>query len=121
MTKAQKRALVIELVGAWQVPLYLGGWQVKVYFPGRITEVASCASEPEYMTCTLRFNLKRMPDDPAEIRELVCHEMSHPMVEALADLANRGARRNPERKEAIRRAEEILVTTISRMILPHLP
>jgi hypothetical protein len=121
VTKAEKRALILQLVEAWQVPLYLGGWDVKVYFPSRIQEIASCDSQPEYMTASLYFNLKRVPDTESEIRELVAHEMLHPHVEALAGLANRGARRTPERREAIRVAEETLVTTLSRIVLPGLP
>lgn len=121
MTKAEKKKYIIDLVGTWVGPLFLGGWQVRVHFPSRIKEVASCESSPEYMTCDLYFNLKRVPDGQNDIRELVCHEMCHPHVEALADLANRGARRTPERKEAIRKAEEQLVTVMSRMVLPLLP
>jgi len=121
VTRTQKRALIVSLVEKWQVPLYLGGWAVKVYFPSRIQEIASCRSQPEYLCADLYFNLKRVPDTDAEIRELVCHEMLHCHVEALAQLANRGARRTPERREAIRLAEERLVTTLSRVVLPALP
>lgn len=121
MTKPQKRALIISLVEKWIVPMGLGGWAVKVYFPNRIAEMASCRSQPEYLSADLYFNLKRVPDEEPEIRELVCHEMLHPHVEALAQLANRGAKRTPERREAIRVAEETLVTTLSRIVLPGLP
>ncbi len=121
MTKLKKRTLIVDLVKKWQVPLFLAGWQLKIYFPARIKEVASCQASSEYMTAMLCFNLKRVPDSVDEIRELVAHEMCHPHVEALAAAGERGAVRNPERKETIRRAEEALVTTMSRMLLPHLP
>lgn len=121
MTKQEKKDYITALVNAWIVPLYLGGWAVKLHFPSRIKEIASCDSSPEYLWADLYFNLKRVPDDKADIRELVCHEMCHPHVEALGALALRGARRTPERREAIRKAEEQLVTTVSRMLLPSLP
>ena len=121
MTKDQKRDLIVSLVERWVGPMHLGGWRIGVSFPSRIKEVASCESQPEYLTAALYFNLKRVPDTEEAIRELVAHEMAHPHVEALAELANRGARRTPERREAIRIAEEHLTTVVSRMILPHLP
>jgi hypothetical protein len=120
MTKAEKRRLILRLTEQWIVPLYLGGWTVHVHFPKRISETASCDSSPEYLSADFYYNLVRVPDTVAEIEELVAHEMCHPHVEALAGLAVRGARRTPERREAIRVAEERLTSTIAHMILPSL-
>lgn len=121
MTRTQKRDRVLALVRGWQEAVGLTGWQLHVLFPARIKEMASCESHPEYKTAILRFNLKRLPETDEELRELVAHELWHNHAEPLAQLAMRGARRSPERKEAIRQAEEFLVTTASRLLLDHLP
>lgn len=121
MTDAKKKALIVKLVRDWQVPLFLNTWRFKIYFPSKIKEVASCQADSEYLTAALCFNLKRLPDTEDELRELVVHEMTHCHVNALATVAERGAKRNPERMEAVRLAEEELVTRFSRILLPHLP
>ena len=120
VTRKEKRALILDLVHRWITPMHLATWEVKVRFPGRIKEIASCRTSPEYMCTELFFNLKRVPDIVTEIEELVAHEMCHPHIEALAELANKGARRTPERRDAILKAEERLTTTMSRILLPYL-
>lgn len=120
MTPKQKEKFVTQLVNRWQVPMGLGGWLIRLFFPKRANYMAACNASPEYLSADLYFNLKRMPDTPMEVEELVAHELMHAHVEALAELANRGARRTPERREAIRVAEEHLTTTLSRMLLPWL-
>lgn len=121
MTETQKRRLILQLVERWVTPMWLTEWTVKVEFPTRMKYTATCTASPEYLQCVLSFNLQRMPDDLDQIREMVCHEMTHPTTWALAELAFRGARRTAERREAIRKAEEQLTTRVSRMMLPHLP
>lgn len=120
VTPAQKQKLIHGLVDRWQVPMGLGGWMLRLFFPKRIKHIASCMAQPEYLTADLEFNLKRVPDTAMEIEELVAHELMHCHVEALGILALRGARRSPERREAVRLAEEHLTTTLSRLLLPWL-
>jgi hypothetical protein len=119
VTRAQKRKRIEALVAAWQSPLGLANWTVSLSFDGGCKEQASCSANPEYRDAKLNFNLRRI--GPQEIDEVVAHELMHCHGWAVAALALNWAGKEQVKREAVRQAEELLTTAVSRAFLPLLP
>jgi hypothetical protein len=119
VNRGAKRKRIYALASAWQAPMGLANWTISVHFDDAVPEQASCIANPEYRTAKLTFNLKRI--GPEEIDELVAHELFHCHGWAVAALAFKWAGKDPERRDVVRQAEELLVTATSRAFLPLLP
>lgn len=111
------RPQILKRVRYWKNRLHLSHWMIVVEC-GEDTENhsdASCCASPEYLQATLRFDLDKVPPD--KVDAFVVHELCHCHVAALANFGNSACRNDPVKLEALRHHEELLVTTIERLVL----
>jgi hypothetical protein len=117
VTRITKRR-VLALVRQWRTKLHLSEWHLGVVvdtIPPDAAARADASASPEYREATLRFDPAEI--DPAELEEMVVHELLHCHVETLGHLALVMAGEDAVRKEAVRMAEEELVTRLTRVCL----
>lgn len=113
--RVSKKA-VLERVAHWRSRLLLDDWALGVIvdaMPPEDDATAANAAEPEYRRATLYFDPYQIP--AKELDDYVVHELLHCLTEPLAQLATVAAGDDPMRKEAVRMAEEELVTRLERV------
>ena len=119
MKKARKlsKAAVMARAKHWRKVLHLENWRIGVTFePDKEEESeASCLAQPEYAAAVLRFDLAKIP--PEEMDAYIVHELLHCHVWPLANFGNSACADDPVKLEALRHHEELLVTTLERLVL----
>lgn len=96
----------------------LTDWDIRLSFDEKLPHAADCAADPEYRQARIRLNPRRM--HMADIPATIFHELDHCHVEDLAQLAVSLAKGDPVALEAIRKAEEGLVTVHDQILTPLL-
>lgn len=109
LTKQQ----VLKVMKKWRKRLHLEDWTLTLEFA--TDNDAACASKPEYKIATIYINPEVITAE--DLEEIICHELMHCHVEALASLAVTLAKKDEAKKEWIRREEEGLTSRVTAILL----
>lgn len=100
-------------VTTWRKRLMLENWEITVLEGEVPGGYASCEAQPEYLRAIITANPALAADKERSISELAAHECLHCHIEDLAQYAMLWAGDDPGRKEAVRRSEERLTSTMT--------